>query len=210
MELGSWYGFVLISFFTIISPGPTVLLTISNGLKYNIRSVVISSLANALGLFFLSSASMLGLGVILQTSSILFVIMKILGASYLIYIGIKQFRSSVNIFDSNETDKIQKNSSIIFRKAFLVCITNPKPIIFFTAIFPIFLNTSNSLVSQFFIMTFTFTSLSFSILMGYAYFANYCKIWFSNKKRAKNFNRISGSIFIALGIVLLKLESKNG
>jgi len=208
MDLHSWYMFTILSFLTIISPGPAILLAINNGLMENIKSVLISSFANILGLFCLSSISILGLGAILQASSTLFLIMKVLGASYLIYMGIKQFRNLENIFNSNASIKVEKNSWKVFRKGFLVSVTNPKPIIFFTAIFPIFLNPSISLVPQFFIMTFTFMFLSFASLMSFAHFAKSFKFWFSSKKRVRLFNHISGSIFIMLGFGLLRVKNK--
>ncbi|HIP29853.1 MAG TPA: LysE family translocator [Sulfurospirillum arcachonense] len=208
MDLNSWYMFATVSFLTIISPGPAILLAINNGLMHNMRGGYISSFANILGLFCLSSVSMLGLGAILQTSSTLFLIMKVLGASYLIYMGIKQFRNLANVFDSNNGVKIEKNNWKVFRKGFLVSVTNPKPIVFFTAIFPIFLNPSAALLPQFFTMTLTFMFFSFATLMSFAYFAKYFKFWFSNEKRARIFNRISGSIFVMLGLGLLRVENK--
>ncbi len=90
----------------------------------------------------------------------------------------------------------------------MVCVTNPKPIVFFTAIFPIFLNPTSALLPQFFVMTFTFMILSFMTLISFAYFAKYFKFWLSNEKRAMIFNRISGSIFIMLGFGLLRVENK--
>ena len=208
MDINSWYMFATVSFLTIISPGPAILLAINNGLTHNMKGVAISSFANILGLFCLSSISMLGLGAILQTSSTLFLAMKIIGASYLIYMGIKQFRNLANVFDSNAGAKVEKNSWKVFRKGFLVSVTNPKPIVFFTAIFPIFLNPANALVPQFLIMTFTFMFLSFVSLMSFAHFAKYFKFWFSNEKRAIAYNRISGSIFVMLGFGLLRVQNK--
>lgn len=208
MDINSWYMFATVAFLTIISPGPAVLLAINNGLMHNMKGVAVSSFANIIGLFCLSSVSMLGLGAILKTSSTLFLIMKIVGASYLIYMGIKQFRNSSNIFDANKSEKVEKNSWKVFRRGFLVCVTNPKPMVFFTAIFPVFINPANALVPQFLIMTFTFMIISFSSLMSYAYFAKYFKFWLSHDKRARAFNRISGSVFVMMGLGLLRVKNK--
>lgn len=209
MDIHVWYLFATVSSLTIISPGPAILLAINNGLQHNMKSVFLSSVANIIGLFCLSSLSMLGLGAILKTSATLFLVMKVVGASYLIYLGIKQFRNSTNIFKTSEQKTTQeKNSFKIFKKGFLVCVTNPKPIIFFTAIFPLFLNTSTALLPQFFIMTFTFMTLSFTSLMSYAYFARYFKFWFSSDFRIALFNKISGTLFVLLGIGLLKMENR--
>lgn len=210
MELHTWLLYLTVALIAIVSPGPAVLLAINNSIIYDLKATAFSSLGNIIGLFVLSSAAMLGLGVMLKTSAILFAAFKILGACYLIYIGIKQFRAFGNIFQQVELDHRKRKAQDvkIFQKGFLVCITNPKPIIFFTALFPQFINPEAPLLEQFFILTLTFMMLSFSTLMGYAYFAKRLKAWFLTSQRASWFNRAVGAIFIALGLGLLGLERK--
>ena len=210
MELHTWILYVSVALIAIISPGPAVLLAINNSVIYDLKATAFSTFGNVIGLFVLSSAAMLGLGVILKTSLMLFLAFKILGACYLIYIGMKQFRTLGNIFKQVELThkKSVAHYAKIFHKGFLVCITNPKPIIFFTALFPQFLNPESPLLEQFFILTVTFMVLSFSTLMSYAFFAKRLKSWFMTHQRALWFNRISGAIFIALGFGLLGLERK--
>lgn len=210
MELHTWGLFVTVAMVAIASPGPAILLAINNSVMYDMKAVALSTLGNILGLFTLSSAAMLGLGVVLKTSAVLFMLFKIFGALYLIYIGVKQFRNLSNMFDAISLTQRKSKSEYfaIFRKGYLVCITNPKPIIFFTALFPLFLNTEAPLLPQFFILTFTFMTLSYSTIMVYAFFARSLKSWFRPKERAAWFNRISGAIFVALGLGLLGLERK--
>ncbi len=208
MELHTWFLYVTVALVAIISPGPAVLLAINNSIIHDIKATVFSSFGNVLGLFVLSSAAMLGLGVVLKTSIILFTVFKIAGALYLIYIGVKQFRNLNTIFEQVHLahTKSAAHYFAIFRKGFLICVTNPKPIIFFTALFPLFLEPTTPIVPQFFILTLTFMVLSFMTLMSYAFFARSLKQWFCTKKRATGFNRVSGAIFIALGFGLLGLK----
>lgn len=210
MDFHTWLLYTTVALVAIVSPGPAVLLAINNSIKYDMLAVAFSTLGNVLGLFILSSAAMLGLGVVLKTSVVLFTLFKVFGAIYLIYIGVKQFRNLTNIFDSL-TLSGQKSAShywAIFKKGFLICITNPKPIIFFTALFPLFLNPQAPLLPQFFILTLTFMILSYTTLISYAFFARSLKSWFGTHQRATWFNRISGAIFIGLGLGLLGLERK--
>ena len=210
MEFHTWILFVTVAMVAIASPGPAILLAINNSVMYDMKAVALSTLGNILGLLTLSSAAMLGLGVVLKTSAVLFMLFKIFGALYLIYIGVKQFRNLSNMFDAISLNQRKSKSEYfaIFRKGYLVCITNPKPIIFFTALFPLFLNTEAPLLPQFFILTFTFMSLSYSTIMLYAFFARSLKTWFRPSHRAAWFNRVSGAIFVALGLGLLGLERK--
>lgn len=210
MELNTWILFITVAMVAIASPGPAILLAINNSVIYDMKAVALSTFGNILGLFTLSSAAMLGLGVVLKTSAILFMFFKIAGALYLIYIGVKQFRNFSNAFDSIHLNhrKTKREYFAIFRKGYLVCITNPKPIIFFTALFPLFLNTQSALLPQFFILTLTFMTLSYSTIMLYAFFARSLKSWFMLHRRALWFNRVSGAIFVVLGFGLLGLERK--
>lgn len=210
MEIEVWFWFVTVAMVAIISPGPAILLAVNNSVMYDMKAVAFSTLGNVLGLFTLSAAAMLGLGVVLKTSAVLFMAFKIVGALYLVYIGVKQFRNLSNVFDklSLQHKKSKSEYFSIFRKGYLVCVTNPKPIIFFTALFPLFLNTQRSLLPQFFILTLTFMCLSYLTLMGYALFAKRLKSWFSTRTRALWYNRISGAFFIILGLGLLGMERK--
>ena len=210
MDIHTWFLYVTVAIVAIISPGPAVLLAINNSVMYDMKSVAFSTLGNVLGLFTLSSAAMLGLGVVLKTSAILFMAFKIMGAFYLIYIGVKQFRNLSNVFDTISLNHQKSKSEYfaILRKGYLVCVTNPKPIIFFTALFPLFLKPQAELLPQFFILTFTFMTLSYITLMGYAFFAKSLKSWFASNNRALWYNRMSGLFFMGLGLGLLGLERK--
>ncbi|MBP1680922.1 MAG: homoserine/threonine exporter, RhtB-like [Proteobacteria bacterium] len=121
MELHTWFLYAIVALIAIISPGPAVLLAINNSVMYDLKAVSFSSLGNVVGLFVLSSAAMLGLGVVLKTSAVLFLTFKILGACYLIYIGIKQFRAFGNIFKQVDLEhhKRRVHYAKIFQKAFL-------------------------------------------------------------------------------------------
>ena len=99
MQWHTWFVYVTVSLVAIISPGPAVLLAINNAIVYDLKATAFSTLGNALGLFILSGAAMLGLGLVLQTSLVLFTLFKIAGALYLIYLGLKQFRAKHNIFE---------------------------------------------------------------------------------------------------------------
>ena len=207
MEISTWLLFIAVALIAIISPGPAILLAISNSLQHGFRKALLSSAGNISGLLLLSTAAIFGLGAILKTSTSLFLLIKITGALYLIYLGIKQWRSKTNLFSGNSETR-QKHGSYFFLQGFLVAITNPKAILFFTALFPQFINLQRELVPQFLIMTFTFMSLSFLVLTSYGLLANKTKKWFSTKKRAIWFNRTIGSLFILLGTALLQLRAK--
>ncbi|MGD9368858.1 MAG: LysE family translocator [Desulfobacteraceae bacterium] len=210
MELSTWLFFLSIALVAIISPGPAVLLSVTNSLTHGFTKSVFSSLGNITGIFVVSSAAALGLGAVLQTSILLFTTLKIFGAIYLIYLGIRQWRSKHNLFEKAiETSKSNQGIRKSFVQGLLVAISNPKAILFFTALFPQFIDLSKPILVQFIILTTTFMLFSFIILVGYAISAHSAKGWFAKRNRATWLNRISGTIFISFGLGILRLRNRS-
>lgn len=209
MDVTTWILFIAVAVAAVVSPGPAILLAISNSVRFGLSKVFLSSLGNISGLFLLSVAAIFGLGAIIKTSTTLFLIVKLVGAGYLVYLGVKQWRSKANFFDeatslaSSEKPKSRKRH---FSEGFLIAMTNPKAILFFTALFPQFINTKESLSIQFFIMTLTFMAMSFFMLMTYGVLASKAKRWFAKGERTKWFNRILGSVFMGIGVGVLQLK----
>lgn len=94
----------------------------------------------------------------------------------------------------------------LYQEALLTATTNPKPILFFTAHFPQFISEQAPLLSQFFILTGIFLTLSFTTLMSYALLASGARKWMSRPRLSKWINRSFGAIFIGFGAVLLTLR----
>jgi len=94
------------------------------------------------------------------------------------------------------------SSNKLFFQALGVALSNPKAIVFLTALFPQFINTNQILLPQFSMLIFTLMIFSFSFLMFYALLAHKAKIWLSKPSRIKAFNRTSGSIFVGIGVFL--------
>lgn len=201
--------FSVVSFFYIISPGPAIFLAIYNGAVNGIKCVSISALGNILGLLLLSVLSISGLSTVLMASSSLFMGVKILGAIYLIFLGVKQIRASIDT--KIDLAKVISNSTLpffsYFREGFLVAITNPKPIIFFAALFPQFLDTEQPLFPQFSLMTLIFMAFSFLSLSTYGYLGKQAKDFLSSSRKAKWFHRISGGLFVGMGVSLIHVKS---
>lgn len=210
MNLSNWFLYLTVVVLTSLTPGPAVLLAISNAISLGIRAAVYSSLGNILGLLLLSAAAMAGVGAVFKASALIFAVLKTLGAAYLIYLGIRQWRSTSNVFTSESTARLQQTSSPskLINQGMLLALTNPKAILFFVALFPQFIIATQPLMSQFFALTGTLMMASFAVLTGYAALANSAKSWLSISWRAKAFNRVCGSIFVLLGLGMLRLKNE--
>ncbi len=201
--------FSCVSFFYIISPGPAIFLALYNGAVNGIKCVMVSALGNIIGLLLLSTLSIGGLSAALMASSSLFMAVKIVGALYLIYLGVKQIRASQNTKIDPTKVTINQTRPLLsyFQEGLLVAATNPKPIIFFAALFPQFLDTNLPLFSQFSAMTLIFMAFSFLSLSTYGYLGQQAKGVLSSSNKAKWFHRICGGLFIGMGVSLFQVKS---
>jgi threonine/homoserine/homoserine lactone efflux protein len=209
MSIETMLAFAIVAGLVTLSPGPAVLLALRNGAAHGLRCVMWSSLGNVSGLFCLSAAAMLGLGVLLKSSAFLFGAVKVLGAFYLFYIGLRHVfghASALNPAVDATSGTSAPRPLVLYREAFLMAATNPKPILFLTALFPQFISAHAPLLPQFFALTGIYMGLSFACLMGYALVAVRARTVLLKPNFAKWINRVVGSVFISFGAALLALR----
>lgn len=208
MQTQTLLTYTLIAGLSVIIPGPATLLAIRNGAAGGLRAVVPSTLGNMSGLFMVSAAAMLGLGVILQSSAMLFTLLKLAGAAYLIYMGLRHLtgRSTLIVPAEGSATTPRRSARRLYAEAVFVAGLNPKPILFFTALFPQFLNTSEPLLPQFFILTGIFMALSMVSLLTVGGLAQRARGVLRRPHFLKWLNRLMGSVFVSFGVALLRLR----
>ncbi len=202
--------YLTLVFVATATPGPAVLYITTHSSLYGWRKAIFAALGNILGLLSLGIIAVTGLGAILNTSVIIFMCIKYLGAAYLIYLGCRMlFQKNTNFSDSIEQVNVRDISATkVFLQALGVALSNPKAIVFLTALFPQFIVAHQALIPQFTILIATLMLFSFSFLMLYALLAHTAKTWLQNPNRIKAVNRSSGSIFIGFGILLAASSNK--
>ena len=209
MPFSTWLLFCGVALLACFSPGPGVLLAISNSMAVGARHTVISSLGNAAGLFIVSGAATAGMGALLAVSASAFLVVKLVGAGYLVYLGIRQWRSAPLSLDAQVASAHQPHTpGRLFLQGMGVAVTNPKAILFFTALFPQFLTPGSSLVMQTVLLTATFTVLA---LVSHAFYVGLFRTlrrFLTEARHMRLFNRISGGLFVLLGLSLLKLRNR--
>lgn len=190
--------FLLVATVTVLSPGPGVVLTLTNSLRYGVIGALPGILGISFGTFIVAGVSATSLGIVLATSSIAFTIMKYLGACYLIYLGVKLWRSPSMNMDSLGNSTPNKVDTRFF-EGLLLQLTNPKAVFFFLSVFPQFVNFSSTNINQFTILVVTYVLLVLGIHIAYAYLANSAKIWFLSSRGASIINKVGGGTFICFG-----------
>jgi len=196
----NYFVFVLIASITILSPGPGVILTLTNAISYGVRGAIGGILGIAFGTFIVAGVSATSLGVILATSSVAFTAMKYIGAAYLIYLGIKLWNSPVKTIEEKNNSK--KAKRLLFLEGLTMQLTNPKAVFFFMSIFPQFVDFTKDYNNQFIIFVITYSSLVVFIHFIYAYLAKSSRKWLGSQKGGKAVNRFGGGTFVFFGIGL--------
>lgn len=210
MTIESWIIYLALVTAATATPGPAVLFIITNSTLHGWKKSIYAALGNIIGLLFLGIIAITGLGTILNTSVAFFNILKYAGAVYLVYLGLKLIFQKHSSFSSiNENiDSTDISSKKLFFQALAVAVSNPKAIVFLTALLPQFINIEEVLMPQFSLLITTLMSFSFFFLMSYALLAQRIKNWLNKSERIKNFNRVSGSIFIGFGLLLATSSNK--
>lgn len=209
MDVHVLLTYVLVAAIAIASPGPATLMAINNSLAYGPRAALWSSIGNACGLFCLSAAAMLGLGALLASSEWMFNVVKIAGAGYLFYLGAKQLlRKAPMLAAEGLADQTASRPSRLklFKSAFLTAATNPKATMFFSALFPQFLDQGAALLPQFLLLTSIFMGLSLTSLTLYAALASRAKGVLTRPRFSLWVSRVVGSTFIGFGAAILAMR----
>ncbi len=210
MSIQSWLMYLALVLVATSTPGPAVLFITTNSTLHGWKKAIFAAMGNVAGLFCLGLIAVTGLGSILKASEILFRLVKYAGAIYLIYLGLRMvFLKSEDFIASQNTCKaIDISSKKIFLQALVVAVSNPKAIIFLTALFPQFININEAVIPQFLTLITTLMSFSFFFLMLYASLAYRATSWIRKKNRMRAFNRTSGTVFIGFGFMLATISNK--
>ena len=167
MPLETWLTYALVTSSFLLIPGPTILLVISYSLIRGRQAVFALLLGVGLGDVVAMLLSFIGVGLLLQTVSIVFQFFKWIGAAYLIWLGIRMWRSESESLELTETIDTEVWHAIM-ANAFVITALNPKSIIFFLAFLPQFINSEKSFITQSLILGSTFLGLALLSVLLYS------------------------------------------
>lgn len=189
----------------VISPGPDNILAIGRGLSQGKVAACVSGLASGAGILFHVMTATFGLTVLIQTSAIAFTVVKLIGAAYLIWLGIKVLRSR-SLINLKPTSK--QPIKAIFSTGFLSAALNPKPGLFVLAFIPQFVNPALGSVT----MQMVVYGVWFALLTGVGFslmgiFSAKLAGWLQSKPRVINgLNIGAGLTFITSGLAVATMK----
>jgi homoserine/homoserine lactone efflux protein len=193
MTLTTWWIFVCTETVLCLMPGPAVMFILSTALKAGARKSIASNLGilSANAVYFAVSAT--GIGALLLSSK-LFLAVKWIGAAYLVILGLRLLLERDHAVEGPETAFADYKSHHLFFNGFTLQMSNPKAILFFSALLPQFLNPHASVVPQIMILGATSVVIEFSILLGYGIAGSAI-----TPRYARWTNRVAGGLLIGAG-----------
>ena len=192
--------FVAMAAVTVLSPGPGVVMTLSNALRFGFRPALGGILGIATGASVVAAVSATSAGALLASSALAFTLLKLVGAAYLIYLGIKLWRSPPFVFNTSSAPAGSFGRR--FAEGLSLQFTNPKAIFFFLSVFPQFIDPAQPYASQFMALVLTYSALVVLIHSGYALFARGAQRWLRTERGGRQVNRVAGTTFVAFGLGL--------
>ena len=199
MTWQTWSLYTLAAIGLSLTPGPNGLLALTHGALHGTKKTLATIAGGSLGFGLVIGLSMFGIGALLATWAGLLVMMKWLGGAYLVWLGIQLIRSEpINISRSKNAGNGRLRT--LFSQGLISAVSNPKGILFFVAFLPQFVNPKESLFTQFLLMAMTFIVIEFIYEFTVASLADRIKPFLV--RAGKNFNRVFGGIFIAIGVLL--------
>jgi|TARA_R110001583_G_scaffold32107_5_gene109904 threonine/homoserine/homoserine lactone efflux protein len=209
MSFDTWLVFAGAAFVLSMAPGPNNLMAMFNGARHGVWASATGGIGRLLAFTLMIIVAATGLGVVLAASEVAFTLIKWGGAAYLVYLGVKTWRSHVHnpagdagISGQEGGFQPRPKALDLARREFLTAIGNPKAILIFTAFFPQFLNAQYPYGAQFATMGLTFIAMEACVLMAYGLVGGQVKGFVRSARHLRLLNRVSGGALIGAGALL--------
>lgn len=226
MALSTWWLFVGMTFVVSATPGPNMLLVMSVSARQGFQAAVQAMLGCMVALLLMMSLSAAGLGALLQSFPAVFDALRLAGAAYLAYLGIKCWRAPVQSDSASDqavalpsTADVPEaktlsggqvrygHSMSVARQGFLVAASNPKAILFAAAFFPQFIQPDAPQFAQFGILLVTFSVIEVGWYLVYAASGQRLSAYLQRAHVMRVFNRLTGGVFVGFaGVMALARE----
>ena len=197
MNYSLFSAFLLITFVLVIVPGPIVTLVIATAATRGTRAALITVIGTTLGTAVMLLCIALGLNWVLKTSAEVFEVLRWIGAAYLIWLGIQSWRTA-----GRAAEAAPPRHRVHISRGFLVAITNPKTIAFFTAFLPQFVDPQLPAGHQLAVMCAVSVAMAAVTDAGWAIAAGAGRALFLKQAPARWLGRLSGVVLIGGGVWL--------
>ena len=197
-------AFALLAFLLIIAPGPNVLFVISRSLMLGRAAGVGTAVGGQIGVYLQVAALAFGIGALVERSVAVFTVIKLVGAAYLIFLGVQAWRHRGSLRAALDTPVEPKSVARILWDGTLVGASNPKAIVFFAAVLPQFVNRSAGHVAvQMLLLGTVFAAIAVVCDSSWALAAGSARVWFTRSpRRLAMVGGTGGLVMIGIGASL--------
>ena len=209
MDLNVWLAFLAASVAIAVSPGSGAVLSMSHGLAYGVRHASATIMGLQAGVAGTLLIAGVGVGALLMASATAFTVVKVLGAAYLVWLGIKQWRAPVGDHAASGVAAVQAVLPSVrerFVLGFFTNMTNPKGIVFMVAVLPQFIDPQRPLWLQLLVLMLTAVGVDVVVMHGYAFLASRAQRWLATARARRAQNRVFGGVLMAMGASLLMVK----
>jgi homoserine/homoserine lactone efflux protein len=200
--LSDWLAFFVASWLISLSPGPGAFSCMTVGMRHGYRRGLWNILGLQLGVLFVLAIVGTGLGAVLTASTAAFATLKWLGAGYLVWLGIQQWRAPAAAVAPRRAGVGGGSACELVARGFLVNATNPKGIVFMLAVLPQFIDPARPQVVQYLICAATLVFTDLVVMSGYTGLAAKVLRLLRAPRHVRALNRMFGGLFIAAGALL--------
>lgn len=200
----SLLAFAATAFALIVIPGPSVLFVISRGVALGRRAAVATVLGNAAGAYTQVVVVALGLGTLIERSATLFTAVKLVGAMYVVFLGVQAFRHRERLASVSDAATTPRGTRRILREGYVVGITNPKSAVFMAAVLPQFADPSRGHVPlQLLLLGLVFVGIALVSDSVWGLAAGSARVWLGRSpRRLAALGGAGGLVMIGLGVRL--------
>ncbi|HAS6043042.1 TPA: LysE family transporter [Vibrio vulnificus] len=196
-------AFIPTFFFVSITPGMCMTLALTLGMSIGYKRTLWMMLGELVGVAVVSVAAVVGIAAVMLNYPMLFISFKILGATYLVYLGIQMWRSRGKLSLSAETGPVSRaNNWQLIMQGFITAIANPKGWAFMISLLPPFIDKNAPLPPQLFLLVGIILISEFVCMTLYATGGKGLKRLLGQSQNVRRLNRIAGSLMIGVGIWL--------
>ena len=203
MSLETWLAFFAASWLISLSPGAGAISCMAAGMRYGYARAFWNIVGLQFGILFVLLIVALGLGAVIAASTTLFTAIKWLGAAYLVYLGVVQWRAPASpVSPDAVVDDSHGTPKRLMLRGFLVNATNPKGIVFMLAVMPQFIDPQAPQLPQYLICAATLFFTDLVVMSGYTGLAAKVLTLLREPHHVRWVNRAFGGLFVAAGAVL--------
>ena len=211
MDWHVWLAYCVAAWVIALSPGSGAVLSMSHGLAFGVRRTTATIVGLQIGLAFTLVVAGVGIGALLMASATAFLVVKIVGAGYLLWLGWRQWRAPVSgeAGEANGATESGAHALSVRQRVLrgaLTNMTNPKGIVFMVAVLPQFIDPKRPLWLQLLVLLATTVVADVVVMHGYAWLAARLQRLMRSARARRSQNRVFGGVLMAMGASLFLVK----